>query len=138
MDSEIEIKQVIKDYEGVPLKGPNSMVLSASSNTLYFSDSGPLGETSLESPHGSIFAVDLPTNNLKAVIFNKLAYPSGLALSNDEGFLFVSETNMNRVLRIVIHSTGVYHSTVFHQFEGRLGPTALAMPLQRQLICSKV
>jgi DNA-binding beta-propeller fold protein YncE len=86
-----------------------------------------LGQTSLESPNGSLFAVDLAVSMLKPVIYNKLAYPSGLAMSLDENCIYVSETYMNRVLRVVCHSSGVYHSSVFHQFSGRLGPTALAV-----------
>ena len=103
------------------------MILSEKHNALFFTDSGPLGETSLENPGGSVFAIDLSVSMLKPVIYNKLAYPSGLALSNDENIIYVSETYMNRVLRIVCHSTGVYHTSVFHQFSGRLGPTSLAM-----------
>mmetsp|Transcript_7103 Transcript_7103/g.11976 ORF Transcript_7103/g.11976 Transcript_7103/m.11976 type:complete len:119 (-) Transcript_7103:61-417(-) len=41
--------------------------------------------------------------------------------------IYVAETGMNRVLRIVGHSSGVYHTSVFHQFSGRFGPSALAM-----------
>lgn len=103
------------------------MILSEKNNALFFTDSGPLGETSLENSTGSVFAIDLGVSMLKPVIYNKLAYPSGLALSNDENVLYVSETYANRILRIVIHSSGVYHTSVFHQFSGRLGPTALAM-----------
>lgn len=118
---------MIKDFDGNALKGPNSMILSEKNNALFFTDSGPLGETSLENPGGSVFAIDLGVSMLKPVIYNKLAYPCGLALSNDENVIYVSETYMNRVLRIVCHSSGVYHTSVFHQFSGRLGPTALAM-----------
>lgn len=103
------------------------MILSEKNNALFFTDSGPLGETSLESSCGSVFAIDLGVSMLKPVIYNKLAYPCGLAMSNDENVLYVAETFMNRILRIVIHSSGVYHTSVFHQFSGRLGPTALAM-----------
>ena len=63
---------------------------------------------------------------LKPVLYNKLAYPSGLALSLDESSIYVSETYMNRILRVFCHSSGVYHTSVFKQFSGRLGPTALA------------
>lgn len=118
---------MIKDFDGNALKGPNSMILSEKNNALFFTDSGPLGETSLESPCGSVFAIDLSVSMLKPVIYNKLAYPCGLAMSNDENILYVAETYMNRILRIVCHSSGVYHTNVFHQFSGRLGPTALAM-----------
>lgn len=105
---------MIKDFDGNALKGPNSMILSEKNNTLFFTDSGPLGETSLESPCGSVFAIDLGVSMLKPVIYNKLAYPSGLAMSNDENILYVAETYMNRILRIVCHSSGVYHTSVFH------------------------
>lgn len=126
-DNRIEITPVIKDFDGKPLKGPNSMILSEKNNSLFFTDSGPLGETSIESPQGSIFAIDLSVSMLKPIIDGKLAHPSGLAMSNDESMIYVAETGLNRILRIVCHSSGVYHTSVFHQFAGRFGPTSLAM-----------
>ena len=103
------------------------MVLSEQNNCLIFTDSGPLGDTSIESPNGSVFSIDLSVSMLKPIIDSKLAYPSGLALSPDENIIYVSETGLNRILRIVCHSSGVYHTSVFFQFSGRFGPTALAM-----------
>lgn len=126
-DLRIEITPVIKDFDGNNLKGPNSMVLSEKNNSLFFTDSGPLGETNLENPTGSVFAIDLGVSMLKPIIYGKLAHPSGLAMSPNENILYVAETLMNRVLRVVIHSSGVYHTSVFKQFSGRLGPTALAV-----------
>lgn len=79
------------------------MVLSEKNNSLFFTDSGPLGETSIESPGGSVFAIDLGVSMLKPIIDSKLAQPSGIALSNDEQCIFVAETGLNRVLRIVCH-----------------------------------
>ena len=103
------------------------MVLSEKNNSLFFTDSGPMGETSIESPCGSVFAIDLGVSMLKPIIDGKLAHPSGIALSTDENCIFVSETGLNRVLRIVCHQSGVYHTSVYHQFSGRYGPTALSM-----------
>ena len=113
------------------------MVLSEKNNLLFFTDSGPLGESSLESPCGSIFAIDLSVSMLKPVVFGKLAHPSGLALSPSENALFVAETLKNRILRVVIHSSGVYHTSVFHQFGGRLGPTAIAVAPSGQLYVAR-
>ena len=90
------------------------MVLSEKNNCLFFTDSGPMGETSLENPTGSIFAIDLTVSMLKPIVYGKLAHPSGLAMSPSENVLYVAETLNNRVLRIVVHSSGVYHSSVFH------------------------
>ena len=103
------------------------MVLSEKNNSLFFTDSGPMGETSLESPCGSVFAIDLGVSMLKPIIDGKLAHPCGIALSTDENCIYVAETGLNRVLRVVCHQSGVYHTSVYHQFAGRLGPTALAM-----------
>lgn len=126
-DNRIEIIPVIKDFDGSNLKGPNSMVLSEKNNALFFTDSGPLGESSLENPTGSIFAIDLGVSMLKPIVYGKLAHPSGLALNPTENVLYVAETLKNRILRVVLHSSGVYHTSVFHQFSGRLGPTAIAV-----------
>lgn len=49
-EHQMETTPVIKDYEGVPLKGPHSMILSEKQNALYFTDSGPFGESGLENP----------------------------------------------------------------------------------------
>jgi sugar lactone lactonase YvrE len=136
-DNRIEITPVIKDFDGSNLKGPNSMVLSEKNNALFFTDSGPLGESSLENPTGSIFAIDLGVSMLKPIIYGKLAHPCGVALSPNENVLYVAETLANRILRIVIHSSGVYHTSVFHQFSGRLGPTALAVSSSGQIYVAR-
>ena len=90
------------------------MILSEKNNTLFFTDSGPMGETSLENPSGSVFAIDFSVSMLKPVIYNKLAYPCGIALSAEENVLYVAETYENRILRIVCHASRVYHKSVFH------------------------
>lgn len=113
------------------------MILSEKNNSLFFTDSGPLGETSIESPLGSVFAIDLSVSMLKPIIDGKLAHPSGLAMSNDETQIYVAETGLNRILRIVCHSSGVYHTSVFHQFSGRFGPTALAMHQDGRLFVAR-
>ena len=113
------------------------MVLSEKNNSLFFTDSGPLGESSIENPTGSIFAIDLGVSMLKPIIYGKLAHPSGVALSPSENVLYVAETLANRIIRIVIHSSGVYHTSVFHQFSGRLGPTALAVSSSGQIYVAR-
>jgi sugar lactone lactonase YvrE len=126
-DNKVDISPVIKEFDGNPLKGPNSMILSEVNNMLFFTDSGPMGETTIDNPGGSIFAIDLSVSMLKPVLVNKLAYPCGIALSPEEKVLYVAETYKNRILKTVIHSEGVFHTSVFYQFSGRFGPTALAI-----------
>lgn len=62
-DKNVEITSLVKDFEGVSLLGPNSLAVAGNSSIfnqnqlikhwldhLFFTDSGPFGETSLENP----------------------------------------------------------------------------------------
>jgi hypothetical protein len=49
-------------------------------------------------------------------------------------FRFVAETMQNRVLRFYQQPIGVYHGSVFYQFNGGVGPTALTMDDSGNLI----
>ena len=40
---------------------------------------------------------------------------------------FVAEMLANRIVRFVQRPSGVYHMSVFYQFSGRMGPSALAI-----------
>jgi sugar lactone lactonase YvrE len=123
----IETTPVIKDYEGTPLKGPHSMVSSEKQNALFFTDAGPFGESGLENPWGSLYAIDLAESVLKKIQFESLAYPTGVAVNLSEDVLFVSEMCRNRILKVVLHENGTYHTSVFKQFAGMFGPTAIAV-----------
>jgi hypothetical protein len=87
---------------------------------------------------------------LKPLLFENLAYPSGIALSPDDRVMcaylvnvaapytfdsffsffpcsYVAEMMQNRVLRFVQRPTGVFHVSVFYQFSGRIGPSAIVV-----------
>lgn len=64
---------------------------------------------------------------LKKIQFDSLAYPTGLAVNASEDVLYVSEMCENRILKVVLHENGTYHTSVFKQFSGRFGPTAMAV-----------
>lgn len=74
-----------------------------------------------------MFAIDLSESVLKKIQFESLAYPTGLAVNLNEDVLFVAEMCHNRILKVVLHENGTYHTSVFKQFSGRFGPTALAV-----------
>lgn len=122
-----EIEPYVREYEQAQFLGPNSLCLSRTSGMLYFTDSGPFGETSLQNPRGSVFAISPATQLLIPLCLSTLAHPCGLALSPDEKNIFVAETAMNRILRFAQHPPGVFHCSVFHQLCGRFGPTAVAV-----------
>lgn len=123
-----EIEPYVREYEQAQFLGPNSLCLSRQSGMLYFTDSGPFGETSMQNPRGSVFAISPSTQLLIPLCLNTLASPCGLALSQpDERHLYVCETAMNRILRFSQHPPGVYHCSVFSQLSGRFGPTAITV-----------
>lgn len=122
-----EIEPYVKEYEQAQFLGPNSLCLSHQTGMLYFTDSGPFGETSLQNPRGSVFAVSASTQLLIPLVLNTLAHPCGVALSPDEKCIYVAETGMNRILRLTQCPPGVFHCSVFCQLAGRFGPTAIAV-----------
>jgi len=126
LSEEDELSEFVREYEGKPLLGPNTMTFD-DKNNVFFTDSGPMGESTLASPQGSLFVVDGPQQLLRPLAHECLAHPSGLALSADQQMVFVCETMANRILRFAQSPVGVFHMSVFHQFAGMLGPTAIAV-----------
>jgi len=135
--SKAEKFEVIKDYEGMPLLGPNSLIINKDGNSLFFTDSGPFGHTTTANPRGSVYTVDLESCIIKPLIYELLAYPCGLALSPDESALYVAEMCKNRVLRLIQYPAGIFHSSTFYQFSGRLGPISLAMHYRNYLFVAR-
>jgi len=121
-----EIEPYVREYEQSQFLGPNSLCLTQG-GMLYFTDSGPFGETSLQNPRGSVFGINPSTQLLIPLCLGTLAHPCGLALSPDEKNIYVCEKAMNRVLRLSQHPPGVFHCSVFHQLSGRFGPTAITV-----------
>jgi gluconolactonase len=107
-----------------------------SAGSLYFTDSGPEGDTGLHNPLGSVFVMQ--QRMLRPIALRCLACPTGIALSPNESALFVAEAAQNRILRYTQKPLGVWHGTVFFQFSGRLGPSALVVDRVREfLYCAR-
>jgi aspartate beta-hydroxylase len=79
---------VVGVYEDKPLKGPNTIVQDNNGN-VYFTDSGPFGETGLDSVTGSLFAITSTSAGqiLKPLSLESLAYPTGVAVSPNGKFM---------------------------------------------------
>ena len=75
---------VVAVYEDKPLRGPHSIV-TGDNGSVYFTDSGPLGETGMNSPQGSLYVISNSSSGqiLKPISLSNLAGPSGVAISND-------------------------------------------------------
>ena len=122
-----DISLLLKTYEGSPLKGPSSLVLNKTRHYLIISDSGYFGSTSMNEAKGSVYHYDLNTNIVYPLMLNCLAHPSDIVLDEHAGILYIAETFKNRIIRVTQHPEGIFHSSVFYTFNGRIGPTALAI-----------
>ena len=131
---------VIRDYEGNPLLGPTSLVLNMEDNTLLFCDGGNFESTSLTNPQGGVYHVDLSNldNPVTTPIIEKcLAYPADIIYEPIVGLGYIAETFANRILRITENPQGIFHISVFHNFNGRVGPTAIAIDDQGNIYASR-
>ena len=127
-DTEPVTQQIAKEFEGEPFIGPNSIVLSSTGEKLFFTDSGPWAETNIQHPNGGVYLIEVEAGRITPLAYNCLAYPSGLCLSKEKGerFLYVCETGRNRLLRFFLKESCEFKLSVFYQFSGRFGPTAIA------------
>eukprot|EP00825_Cyclidium_porcatum_P023741 TRINITY_DN2629_c0_g1_i2.p1 TRINITY_DN2629_c0_g1~~TRINITY_DN2629_c0_g1_i2.p1 ORF type:complete len:140 (+),score=24.52 TRINITY_DN2629_c0_g1_i2:269-688(+) len=83
-----QISDLVKDYEGQPLLGPHTIVISDSLNSLFFTDSGPFCETSIENPKVKITHTQIYSKYL----INKL--------NSQEIFFFSSPSLIQSPLRL--------------------------------------
>eukprot|EP00759_Apiculatamorpha_spiralis_P058945 PhF_6_TR9506/c0_g1_i1/m.14817 len=126
-----------EQFEGRPLKGPNRIVFSSKNSGVFFTDSGVLGDTTLAEPTGSVFTI--VNDILIPIALNCLAHPSGLAVNADGTVLYVCETLQNRVLRFIRRGAGGWLGSVFHTFQGGLGPVdVLVHPTTGQLFVARM
>jgi hypothetical protein len=65
------------------------------------------------------------TQKVKSLALRSLAYPTGLELDEEEKILLVCEMGENRILKFILDENLSGNSTVFHQFSGRFGPSAI-------------
>ena len=128
---------VIRDYEGNPLLGPTSLILNTEDNSLLFCDAGNFESTSLSSPKGGVYYVELESHTTRPIIEKCLSYPSDIIFEPIIGIGYVAETFANRILRITENPQGIFHTSVFYVFNGRVGPTAITNDDQGNIYVSR-
>ena len=128
---------VIRDYEGNPLLGPTSLVLNTEDNSLLFCDGGNFESTSLSYPKGGVYHVELESHTTRPIIEKCLAYPADIIFEPIIGIGYIAETFANRILRITENPQGIFHTSVFYTFNGRVGPTAITIDDQGNIYASR-
>jgi len=123
--AEGSLSEFVREYEAKDFKGPSAMAVDTKGN-MFFTDSGPLGESTLQAPCGSVYTISRDGQLLQPLALETLAHPCGLALAPNDAALYVCEMMANRLLRFIQRPMGVWHCSVYHQFSGGLGPSAVA------------
>ena len=127
IEKDKDINSIFKDYCGISLKGPTSLVRSKDDDYIIAADAGYFGSSTINNTCGSIYLYDINNNVLKPLILNNLAYPCDIYHDKEEDVFYVCEMLNNRILRLVQNPKGVFHSSVFYTFNGKLGPSAITM-----------
>lgn len=121
---------IVSEYEDKPLKGPSCVVTHPKDGSIFFTDAGPMGETGIHNPTGSIFTIahSITGQILRPITLGTLANPTCIAISSDGRFLYVTEMMSNRIIRYFQHQPqSVYHGSVFYTFTGGVGPSAIVI-----------
>ena len=127
LEKDKEVISIFKDYCGVSLKGPTSLVRSNDDDYIIVADAGHFGSSTINNASGSIYLFDINNNVLRPLILNNLAYPCDIYHDKEEDTFYICEMLNNRVLRMVQNPKGVFHCSVFYTFNGKLGPSAITM-----------
>ena len=127
LDKEKEMNLIFKDYCGVSLKGPTSIIGSNDDDYIIVTDAGLFGSSGVNNCNGSIYLYDIINNVLRPIILNNLSYPCDIYHDKEEDIFYVCDMLSNRILRLIQSPKGVFHTSVFYTFNGKLGPSAINM-----------
>ena len=116
-----------KEYDGKPFMGISSLYYNQKENIIYFADSGKFEYGQCYPENCSLFSLDLDSKTIKPILYECLSHVNDLVYDYNTKTLYICETFANRVTRVKISLSGVYISSIFYQFSGRLGPTAMAI-----------
>jgi sugar lactone lactonase YvrE len=117
---------IAKEYDGKPFKGPNSLCFNKDDNVIYFTDSGNFETASMSPFDCSLYSIDLETRVLKQILTN-LSFVYDVCYDSANSCIYLAETFMNRILRLKQNEDGIYITSIFYQFNGRIGPSALTV-----------
>ena len=106
---------IAKEYDGKPFKGPTSLAYNKDENVIYFCDSGNFETASMCPFDCALYSIDLETRVLKQML-NKLSFIFDVCYDGANGCIYLSETFMNRILRLKQNDDGIYISSVFCLF----------------------
>lgn len=128
---------IAKEFESRSFKGPTCLAYNKEDNCIYFADCGVFEDSSIEPFDNVIYSIDLDTRVLKQVLTG-LSFVCDICYDSVNECLYVAETFMNRIIRLKQDGDGIFHSSVFFQFNGRLGPSALTLDEKGNLFVARL
>eukprot|EP01084_Bolivina_argentea_P161681 281444_1 len=134
-DNKTQTSTLCNEYENESFRGPSHSVIH-SNGCKFFTDGGPLGDTALQHPKGSVFCINTE-GILRPLAYQCLAQPTDLAFSPNEKCLYVAEMLRNRILRFVETNNGLFIYSVFYQFSGGVGPTGIDVDADGNLFVTR-
>ena len=94
MLSSLMIQHMLIIFHTIYSKPPTASICCSanvvgSKGNVYFTDSGPMGETGLHSPYGSLYLISSGPSGqvLQAISHENLAGPTGVAVTSDGMFM---------------------------------------------------
>ena len=115
------ITPLVTHHVSQRFKGVNDLTF-ASNGDIYFTDQG---QTGLHDPGGTVYRMNAD-GKLQQLLAG-IPSPNGLALSEDQNFLFVAVTRDNAIWRVPLVEGGVSKVGKFIQLSGGTGPDGIAI-----------
>ena len=107
------IQPVVSGIHGRRFNRPNDLIISDDS-TLYFTDPNSYD---CQHPDGFVYRVNLRNGRVEPLI-SGIAFPNGLALSNDGKYLFISESACQQILKFELSGDSVGNEEIFITLPG--------------------
>lgn len=118
----------VTEYQDRPLNGANDLVY-ATNGVLYFSDPW---RSSRDNPIGGFYRA-FPDGRLEQ-IDTGLAFPNGVAITDDGSAVYLAETGTNRIHRyIILADESIGKRGVFATLDGPTGPDGMAFDAEGRL-----
>ncbi|MDR0525468.1 MAG: SMP-30/gluconolactonase/LRE family protein [Spirochaetaceae bacterium] len=121
----LEGEIIVNNYQGVPINGSNDVIVDRKGR-IFFSD--PLTRK-LEGPqlgHSNVFMYTESTGEL-VLLDHTLSFPNGLALSPDEKYLYIVETNGLMVYKMDMTDRSMTRFVQFDQAKGAGKPDGMRL-----------
>lgn len=120
-----EPSKMIDEYKESPLLGVTAVHYCAEFGSLFFADAKRTSSFFKEKPTGSLYYFDYELQLTIPIIRDYLTFPSAIAVDTNKKAVYVADMYSNQIVRAIKNNCGTYIASVFYQFSGRKGLSAI-------------